>query len=158
MLSSDIASYLQALHSLAKQNNIQKNTPIIDLTNSTPGIAYALDGYTPNVPWVATSYPNDDTYINYVLDGFTCEQIADSLIIVGHGFGIGPIDPKVLNRYGVNFPNDYELIGKIPRYYYYHYLENIRDLTTHEFYKLKIDKESAIQACESSKARIASGN
>jgi hypothetical protein len=118
-LHNEIATLLKNIHYLAKKEGLQPNTPIIDFSAVKPGIIYALDGYTPRIPWIYSTQSNaSEEFLFVVLNKFTCEQIAESWLLFTTGGGIlRKHDPQILRKFGANFPNDYTEAGRVPLNY-----------------------------------------
>jgi hypothetical protein len=148
-LSPFTAKFLLTVHTLAKRAGLQDNTPIIDLSGLNPGIIYALGGYTPKTPWIYSNYPGSQLYAYIAFNKFTCEQIADSWIIVDINRRLIPIDSELLKSFGINPSTDYQRVGMVIKndnFYKYNFNSSYT-----EFYKPKRTKDEGVAACLSSK-------
>ncbi|MDR2457487.1 MAG: hypothetical protein LBD41_03295 [Clostridiales Family XIII bacterium] len=157
ILSSNIATYLNKLHTFAERSRLKDNTPMLDLSGRNPGTIYALKGYTPKTPWIYTGYPGVNKYVFFSINKMTCEEVADMWLIYEVRLDSAPlrpepINPNILSYFGAIFPNDYiksETLVKHINFTNYSYLT-----TYQSFFKPARSKELAISKCIASKAKI----
>jgi hypothetical protein len=151
-LSPLTATYLLNLHTLAKQNNLTGNTPIIDLSPKNPGAVYAVGGYTPKVPSLHSGYQGTQKFAFFTLNKLTCDEIADSWLIFENKTLIEPIDPLLLSAFGAKFPDDYVYSGTVIKHgYFFHFSSRSTELV---FYRPMRPKEVAVSECVRSKTAL----
>jgi hypothetical protein len=147
-----IAKYLLNLHTMAENSNLKPNTPFIDLSGRMPGTIYALSGFTPKVPWLYTGFEDNDKYEFYAIMKFTCEDLAESWIIIETNYAIKPFSPRILSYFGIYFPDDFQKAGTIllhTNFNKYNYR------TTYQYvYEPVKNKDDVVSACIASKTEL----
>ncbi|MDR2406348.1 MAG: hypothetical protein LBE27_08280 [Deltaproteobacteria bacterium] len=151
------ATYLNDLHSFAAESGLKDNTPMLDLSGRSPGTIYALSGYTPDTPWIYTGFPGIQEYAFLSLNKFTCEEISETWVILAEN-NISeirmpePINPKLFSAFGAEFPENYELVGKVIRTRNY---DKNSDLHNYQlFFKPTRPKEQGISSCIAKKTEL----
>lgn len=141
-ISSDLNKYIGDLRRLAADGGFKAGTPVIDLTGSSPGVAYILNGTAPGAPWLLGGYPGSEAFATAMLDAVSCNEIARSWVLTSPNQA-GRLPSKLLERYGISLDHDYEDLGfatrpptPFPQSYAHHLLKPRR---THE---------TAISKCE----------
>jgi hypothetical protein len=151
-LSPFTATYLLNLHTLAKHYNLPDNTPIIDLSGKTPGAVYAVGGYTPKVTSLNTGYLGIQKYAFFALNKLTCDEIADSWLILETKTLLETIDPFLLRAFGAKFPDDYAYSGMVIKHGDFKQFSSRS--TELVFYRPMRPKEVAVSECVRSKTAL----
>jgi hypothetical protein len=105
------AEFLNSLYTAVKKNGFAPNTPVIDLTGRMPGVIFSINGYLPKTPWLFSGYPGSEKYALHALNRLSCEELAQSWIIVYNEHHNSALNPNIL--YMAGLPNDtqYSLVG-----------------------------------------------
>lgn len=115
IVSAELARYITAFQTLARDAGWQPDTPLIDLTGRTPGMAYLLRGRAYGFPWLLSTNPGSDDAAIYILRQWQPEQLAAAWILSSQPGSRSALSTSVLTTIGLNFPVDYVMIGTVPQ-------------------------------------------
>lgn len=108
----DTAIYINALKCLALENGWSENFTFIDLTGGTPLASFVLNGAPLKRAWILGAYSGSEAAARYILEQSDASEIKSSWVLTAPG-GKQEINPSVLDVAGINFEEDFELVGEL---------------------------------------------
>ena len=115
LMSESFARYLAALQTLAADAGFAPDTPILDLTGRTPGVAYALGGRAYGQGWLLGGYVGSDAAAVYLLQTWDRAALESAWVLTAERGGETAISAAVLERVGLRFPEAYVRVGTVRR-------------------------------------------
>lgn len=106
------ASYIRTLQAAARTHGFESGTPVIDLTGASPGTVFALAGTAPGRGWLNGGYPGSAAAARESLSGVSASDLSRAWVLTVAGNSPDRIPDTVLQSLGLNFPADYEAIGR----------------------------------------------
>jgi hypothetical protein len=79
------AAFVRSLRDGAQQRGFCARDPVIDLTGELPGVAVALGGRTPGLPWLFGGYPFSEALAAWVLAGVDRQTKDRAWLVAGEG-------------------------------------------------------------------------
>jgi hypothetical protein len=113
IVSQEMGRYVDALQTAAFEAGFQPETPLIDLTGSSPGAAYVLQGRAYVFPWLLGDYPGSDSAAVFILSRWQPQALAAAWVLTADREGAPHLTPSILREVGLDFPADYERVGEI---------------------------------------------
>jgi hypothetical protein len=113
IVSQEMGRYIDALQTAAFEAGFQPETPLIDLTGSSPGAAYVLRGRAHVFPWPPGGYPGSDAAAVFILSRWQPQALAAAWVLTADREGAPYLTPSILREVGLDFPADYERVGEI---------------------------------------------
>lgn len=113
IVSQEMGRYVDALQTAAFEAGFQPETPLIDLTGSSPGAAYVLQGRAYVFPWLLGDYPGSDSAAVFILSRWQPQALAAAWVLTADREGASHLTPSILREVGLDFPADYERVGEI---------------------------------------------
>jgi hypothetical protein len=113
IVSQEMGRYIDALQTAAFEAGFQPETPLIDLTGSSPGAAYVLRGRAHVFPWPPGGYPGSDAAAVFILSRWQPQALAAAWVLTADREGAPHLTPSILREVGLDFPADYERVGEI---------------------------------------------
>jgi hypothetical protein len=107
------AQYSVELQAIAWESGLQAETSLIDLTGTSPGIAYILGAKAYGFPWLLGGYPGSATATTYILRQFDPTHLERAWILTGDQDNYLHIPVSVLTDVGLDFPTRYENVGAV---------------------------------------------
>lgn len=109
----DMADYISQLQEVALKGGWQTGTALIDLTGRSPGATVILGGEFLAAPYLIGGYKGSSLFAQENLAQVPLVELKQAWVLTASG-GIGTkqLSKEVLTRNGVNFPNDYVMVGK----------------------------------------------
>jgi len=112
MLSRAYSMYVESLQTLAYTNGFEPDTPVIDLTGRSPGIAYVLNGRAPVFPFLLGGYGESSNKANtFLLSQWDAEELRRAWVITETDLMNGKMSPDILIANALPFPDEYVPIG-----------------------------------------------
>ena len=114
-VDSDMADYISELKEVALKGGWQPGTALIDLTGRSPGVTVILGGKFLAAPYLMGGYKGSSLFAQEMLALVPLAELKKAWVLTASG-GIGTklLSTKVLTNNGVNFPDNYTNVGKIP--------------------------------------------
>jgi hypothetical protein len=113
VVSQEMGRYIHVLQTAASEAGFQPETPLIDLTGSSPGAAYVLRGRAYVFPWLLGDYPGSDLAAVFILSRWHPQDLAAAWVLTADREGAPYLTPSILREVGLDFPADYERVGEI---------------------------------------------
>jgi hypothetical protein len=79
------AAFVRSLREGAGQKGFCAGDPVVDLSGELPGVAVALGGRTPGLPWLFGGYPFSETLAAWALAGVDPQTKRRAWLVVGEG-------------------------------------------------------------------------
>lgn len=143
-ISPGLFDYIGTLKKLATDGGFETGMPIIDLTGTSPGVAFFLNGTAPGTPWLLGGYQGSEAFAKTILDQVPCKDLTRAWVLMSLN-QTDRLPSKLLENYGINLNNDYEDLGfairppnPYPQSYEHHLLKPSR---THETANLECEKK-----------------
>ena len=95
---------------LMKQDFV-KGSPMLDLTGRSPGLIFAVEGASLGAAWHLGGYPGSENYFIHTIEEIDCSILASAWIIAESESSLA-ISPRVLSKFGAQFPTDYEEVSR----------------------------------------------
>ncbi|HEX8166311.1 MAG TPA: hypothetical protein VF601_11060 [Beijerinckiaceae bacterium] len=100
------AAFIRALREGAVQRGFCAGDPVVDLTGELPGVAVALGGKTPGLPWLFGGYPFSETLAAWALAGVDAPTLGRAWLVVGENRTAFP--GSFVRALGFPFPDAYD--------------------------------------------------
>ena len=106
--------YIESLQKISSQNK-EKNEKIslIDMTGGSPGANVILNADFFGEPWIAGAYKGSNKFAEKVLKSYKGTAKLKKAWILVSPKGRRKLDLNILNKIGLNFPNNYKKIGTV---------------------------------------------
>ncbi|WGR97424.1 hypothetical protein MTX26_23730 [Bradyrhizobium sp. ISRA443] len=146
LLSSETASYVRHLRTIAAENGFVRGSPVIDLSGVSPGAVYVLGGTAPGAAWLAAGYPGSNNFLHTSFAQVDCAKLAASWLLTEPG-SPDSFSLDVLRPYGIDVSRDYKDIGGV---------QSVRAFSPVKFeqrlYKPVRGSKEATEACEQARS------
>jgi hypothetical protein len=106
------AQYVKDLKFAANKAGWQRGTPLIDMTGGSPGALVVLDARIVGTPWLLGAYEGSNAFAKAALKSVD-QKILNKAWVLTAPEGRRRIDIDVLHKHGLNFPDQYEKVGKL---------------------------------------------
>jgi hypothetical protein len=103
------ADYIKSLQRAAAGAGFQSGTPIVDLAETGPGIAFALSGATVGSPWLGDTPDGSLAFARAVLTSVPKSQLRHAWIITGSERNLARVQ-TTLRSLGLAFPDTYRTV------------------------------------------------
>jgi hypothetical protein len=113
-MSNDFVAYIVGIKKSAQDAGFVQGTSVIDLTGSSPGTVFILNGLALKTPWLLGGYDGSKNFAKYYLDKMSCEEISQSWLLIAPD-GPGKIPEDVLHPFGLDIKGDYQDVGQASR-------------------------------------------
>jgi hypothetical protein len=114
-LDAATSSYVIDLRKLANQGGITRKSDVLFFYDS-PGSVFAIGAHSPGTPWFFSEAPAATTFI---LGRVSQERLQRAYLLIDLQ---GP-PPPPLSMSGLNFPEDYDLVGEVLRRPIQHHIQ-----------------------------------
>lgn len=111
-LDSPTAYYALELLKSAFEAGWQRGTPLIDMTGGSPGALVILDARIVGTPWLLGAYEGSNAFTKTALKSVD-QKILNRAWVLTAPEGRRRIDLDVLDKNNLNFPDQYEKVGKL---------------------------------------------
>lgn len=111
-VSKPRATYIENLKALALNNGWREQTTFIDMTGGTPLAAFILNGMPVKKAWLLGGYSGSESAARWLFEQIDIETIKQSWILTAPS-GSRSIPTSVLEVGGVDFSEDFELVGEL---------------------------------------------
>lgn len=114
-LDAATSSYVTDLRELANRGGITAKSDVLFFYDS-PGSVFAIGAHSPGAPWFFSEAPAATTFI---LARVSQERLQRAYLLIDLQ---GP-SPPPLSMFGLNFPDDYDLVGEVLRRPIQHHIQ-----------------------------------
>lgn len=109
----DMADYISQLKEIALEGGWMPGTALVDLTGRSPGASVILGGEFLAAPYLIGGYKGSNLLAQEMLAQVPQAELKKAWVLTASGgSGIKPLSTEVLTKNGVNFPDDYVMVGK----------------------------------------------
>ena len=106
------AKYMNDLKSTALEAGWKPGMYLIDLTGGSPGATVILGGRAPGTPWLAGAFKGSNDFARAALAKVSTSTLQSAWVLTAPK-GSRKLSNKVLSDLGLEFPNAYEVMGKV---------------------------------------------
>lgn len=143
---SILAKYTKDLQEISKNESLNHETYLIDLSGATPFALIPLNLSTYGLAWTLGGYPGSMNATEFIYDKLSCERLAGTWILMEDKIGGRNISPKFLEKYGI-YMKDYEKVKDLEIPGYSRDLPNIKTINQY-LYKPKYSKKIMLEKCK----------
>lgn len=111
-VSANVASYIDQLQHIMKNQGFKPGTPMIDLTGHYPAILHLIEAKPIGLAWLIGGYRGSEEFIKTGLDRVSASELRQSWILTEPN---GPrcISQNILRHYGLDLTRDYQEVGSL---------------------------------------------
>jgi hypothetical protein len=111
IVSEKYANAFEKLQDAAIENGFLEGTPIIDLSGTSPGLVYVLDGRSFVYPWLVGSYDYSSDFARSILSEWPRGEIQKAWVLTANSFRELP--DVILSEQNIEFPSKFTKIVSI---------------------------------------------